>query len=54
LTIDPEEPLAVAVVEAIRTGDVEGLRRLLADHPGLATARIGTDGPGGTTQTAVG
>jgi uncharacterized protein len=51
VTIDPEDPLAVAVVEAIRTGDLDGLRRLLADHPGLATARIGTEGPGGTTRT---
>jgi hypothetical protein len=45
VTLDPEDPLAVAVVEAIRGGDLDGLRRLLADHPGLATARIGgTDG----------
>ena len=45
MTLDPEDPLAVAVVEAIRGGDLDGLRRLLADHPGLATARIGgTDG----------
>jgi uncharacterized protein len=51
VTIDPEDPLAVAVVEAIRTGDLEGLRRLLEDHPGLATARIGDDGPGGTTRS---
>jgi uncharacterized protein len=51
LTIDPTDPLAVAVVAAIRGGDLEGLRRLLADHPGLATARIGSDGPGGTTRT---
>jgi uncharacterized protein len=51
LTIDPTDPLAVAVVEAIRGGDLEGLRRLLADHPWLARARIGSDGPGGTTRT---
>jgi uncharacterized protein len=51
VTIDPEDPLAVAVVEAIRTGDLEGLRRLLDTHPGLATARIGDDGPGGTTRS---
>ena len=51
MTIDPTDPLAVAVVAAIRGGDLEGLRRLLADHPGLATARIGSDGPGGTTRT---
>jgi uncharacterized protein len=51
MTIDPEEPLAVAVAQAIRTGDLAGLRRLLAGHPGLATARIGDDGPGGETRT---
>lgn len=55
MTIDPEDPLAVAVVEAIRAGDQEGLRRLLDAHPGLATA--GIDGVpevefGGTTQGA--
>jgi hypothetical protein len=27
-------------------GDVDMLRRLLADNPGLATAQLGTDGPG--------
>jgi hypothetical protein len=41
----------VAVFEAIPTGDQEGLRRLLEDHPGLATPRIGDDGPGGTTRS---
>jgi hypothetical protein len=58
VTIDLEDPLAVAVVEAIRAGDQEGLRRLLDAHPGLATA--GIDGVpeapevefGGTTQGA--
>jgi GrpB protein len=40
-TIGTEEPLAVAVAEAIRTGDLPVLRRLLAEHPGLATARLG-------------
>jgi len=51
LTIDPEDPLAVAVVEAIHGGHLEALRRLLADHPGLATTRIGHDRPGGETRT---
>jgi hypothetical protein len=40
----PDEPLAVTVVEAIRGGDVDALRRLLRDHPDLAMARIG-EGP---------
>jgi ankyrin repeat protein len=41
LTIDPSEPLAVAVIEAIHSGDLAGLNRLLRENPGLATARIG-------------
>ena len=51
MTIDPADPLAVAVVEAIQTGDQERLARLLATHPGLATARLGDDRLGGTTRT---
>ena len=51
MTIDPSDPLAVAVTEAIRAGDLDGLRRLLGDHPGLATARIGDDRPGGETRS---
>lgn len=51
MTIDPEDPLAVAVAEAIHGGDLDELRRLLAAHPGLATARVGGDGPGGETRT---
>ncbi|MET9296166.1 ankyrin repeat domain-containing protein [Streptomyces sp. NPDC003077] len=39
--LDPREPLAAAAVEAIRTGDVTGLRTLLRRHPGLVTARMG-------------
>jgi uncharacterized protein len=50
-TIGTEEPLAVAVVEAIRSGDVPALQRLLAQHPGLATARLGDDDPGGMSRT---
>ena len=51
MNLDPEDPLAVAVVGAIRTGDLEGLGRLLATHPGLATARLGDDRSGGMTRT---
>jgi uncharacterized protein len=50
-TIGTEEPLAVAVVEAIRSGDVPALERLLAQHPRLATARLGDDDPGGMSRT---
>ncbi|MET9764573.1 ankyrin repeat domain-containing protein [Streptomyces sp. NPDC006372] len=39
-TLTSRDPLAVAVTEAIRHGDLPGLRRLLSEHPGLATARI--------------
>lgn len=52
-----DEPLAVAVVEAIHVGDVDRLRQLVQDHPELANARIGTDradddsGCGGETRT---
>jgi ankyrin repeat protein len=39
--LSTEDPLAVATVEAIHRGNVEDLERLLAENPGLATARIG-------------
>ncbi len=32
-----------AATHAIRAGDLDGLHRLLADHPGLAVARVGND-----------
>ena len=34
------EPLARSVASAIRSGDLDGLRALLAEHPDLATASI--------------
>lgn len=40
LDIHPEEPLAVAAVEAIHSGDLETLRRLLEENPDLARVRI--------------
>ncbi len=42
--IGTEEPLAVAAVSAIHTGDLTTLQRLLEQNPTLATARLGTDG----------
>ena len=51
MIVDPEDPLAIAVTQAIRTGDLEGLRRLLEANPGLATARLGHDRPGGETRS---
>jgi hypothetical protein len=50
-TVGTEQPLAVAAVEAIRTGDLLALRRLLDEHPGLATVRLGDDDPGGMSRT---
>jgi ankyrin repeat protein len=35
-----DDPLAVDLQQAIRTGDLASLERLLGEHPGLATARI--------------
>ena len=49
--IDPEDPLAVAVVKAIHTGDLSTLERLLSENPGLATARLGDDDPDGMSRT---
>ena len=47
LTLGTDDPLAVAVVAAIHTGDVESLRRLLDEHPGLASVRLGRTAGGG-------
>jgi uncharacterized protein len=49
-TIAADAPLAVAVTQAIRTGDVDGLRRLLREHPELAGARL-TDEDGVASRT---
>jgi ankyrin repeat protein len=51
VTIDTNAPLAVAVVEAIHTGDLPTLERLLRETPGLATARLGDDDPDGMSRT---
>lgn len=45
LRLAADEPLAGAVTEAIRAGNVCGLRELLVENSGLATARI-TDAKG--------
>jgi uncharacterized protein len=50
-TIDTEDPIAVAVVDAIHQGDVPALRRLLMENPELATARLGDDDPEGMSRT---
>jgi hypothetical protein len=51
LYISADDPLAIAVVEAIRTGNVVALKQLLSGHPGLATARIGSDDPARVSRT---
>jgi ankyrin repeat protein len=50
-TIPADDPLAVSAGRAIRAGDVERLRGLLAEHPELARARIGDDEPDGMSRT---
>jgi hypothetical protein len=50
-TIDTEDPLAVAVVDAIHTGDVPRLKQLLEEHPGLARVRLGDDDPDGMSRS---
>jgi len=44
-TLSTGDPMAVAVVGAIHTGSLTTLARLLGEHPGLATVRLGGDGP---------
>jgi uncharacterized protein len=51
VTIDSEDPLAVAVVAAIHAGDLDTLKRLLEENPWLATARFGDDDPEGMSRT---
>ncbi len=38
-----DDPLAAAFAALIRTGDVDGLRSMLAEHPALAAERFGDD-----------
>jgi uncharacterized protein len=40
MSIGADEPLGVEVTEAIRAGELGTLRRLLDEHPELATARV--------------
>jgi uncharacterized protein len=49
--IGTEDPMAVAATQAIHTGDVDGLRQVLAEHPELVNARLGTRGPDGMSRT---
>jgi len=38
--LQAEDPLAVKVVKAIQSGEIEALQRLLVENPSLATTRI--------------
>lgn len=40
--VDTRDAVAVAAVGAIHTGEVDRLRQLLDEHPGLATDRLGS------------
>jgi uncharacterized protein len=44
LRLDADDPLAKAAGEAVRAGDVEAVKRLVAEHPELATARVVSGG----------
>jgi uncharacterized protein len=46
-----EDPLALQVVQAIHSGDVPTLKRLLAENAGLATVRLGDDDSCGMSRT---
>jgi hypothetical protein len=50
-TLDTDDPLAVAAVEAIHQGDLPRLKRLLVENPDLASARLGDDDPDGMSRT---
>lgn len=50
-TIASEHPLAVTVAEAIHSGDLELLTRLLEENPDLVRARFGDDDPDGMSRT---
>ncbi len=51
LFISTDDPLVVAAVAAVHTGDLPALHQLLADHPELATAHLGDDEDGGMSRT---
>ena len=50
--LNENDPLAAALTSAIRTGDIALLQRLLAEHPGLASARIREHRPDGEVPPA--
>ena len=40
MVLRENDPLAIELIEAIHSGNLESLQRLLTEHPGLARARI--------------
>jgi len=46
-----DDRVAVAATEAVQRGDLNALRELLRDHPGLASAEIGDEGEVGTRRS---
>jgi ankyrin repeat protein len=44
VTLEEDDPVAVALVQAVRGGDLAALERLLTENPGVASARIGHAG----------
>jgi uncharacterized protein len=49
VTLQSGDPIATALVEAIRSGDLQSLERLLGERPGLAAASIADDKGGART-----
>jgi ankyrin repeat protein len=49
-TISTLDPVAVAAVAVIHAGRADELRKILAEHPELATARLGDDDPDGMSR----
>ncbi|MEU5578307.1 ankyrin repeat domain-containing protein [Streptomyces huasconensis] len=49
--LDADDPLAVAVTAAIRSGDVPALRKLLSAHPGIAASWIRREGEAAGTRS---
>lgn len=50
-TLSTEDPVVEAAVRAVHRGDVDALRQLLSEHPGLVTARLGDDDPHAMSRT---
>jgi uncharacterized protein len=46
-----EDPIAISVVKAIHTGNIQALEELLVKHPGLVNVRLGNDDPEGMSRS---